>query len=475
MGYKPMQALRDALAALPFYQAFLDLCQANAVAPHLVGGVIRQYLLTGELSHDIDVVAPVDQVELLATLLAQKIEGRAICLDSDNKIYRVVVLETPYFMDIAGCMGPDIGTDLARRDITINAMAMAAFTGQLFDPFEGQVDLQQRRIRMISEQNFLDDPLRLLRVFRFAATCSGFTIEADTLNAVKAHVEKVIRVSPERIHYEWMLLLSAPQCADVLYVLRDVGMLDVLFPELAAMWSVPGNGYHHLGLYDHTLELFRQFEAHEASLPKAVTLALAEPVTPFYCERAVLRLACLFHDVGKPATMGYNPETDRYTFYGHDRVSANITAGIALRYKWGNALTQRVCQLVRWHLYLGEILKPGVGDKAKRKCFARLDAVMPMMVALSVADRFSAQGSAISVDELAAFKQDLFALWHEFVAFTPVLRNKPKLMSGEAIMALTGLSPGPEVGQWIEKLEEAYLNGDVQTAQEAQAWLLGQL
>ncbi len=451
--------------------AFQALCAKEEVQPYLVGGAVRDFLLTGELSPDLDYVVPDSHTRSLAEQIAKQLDGKFLCLDEQYQIYRVILFPNLDMLDIAACMGDTITTDLFRRDFTINAMAYDFATGEILDPTGGLSDLRQGRMRMVKAENFLEDPLRLIRLFRIAAELGFEEIDPATLSAVYRHSEALLKVASERIHYELMKLFSARECARLIRLMAEIGLLEHLFPELSATRGIPANRYHHLNLYDHTLELLTQAELHFPDLPPEIQAYLNEPLNPFIKRIAAVRLACLFHDVGKPATMAYDAELDKYKFYGHDMVSEELTLGIAHRLKWGKELSRLVTHLVRWHLYPGDMLRPEITPRGLRKFFRRLGDSLPEMLLLALADRFSAQGPAITPSELADSKAGLLNLWSLYNDYKSVEETKPKLLTGREIMSILGIEPGPQVGQILDDLNDAYLNAELSTREEALSWL----
>lgn len=452
-------------------QHLLERCRSQHIPIYLVGGAIRDLLYKGMLSKDLDVVVPATQAKTLAESIAADLDGKCICLDPQYHIYRVIVFPELVMLDIAGCIGESIYADLTRRDLTVNAMGYDFQEQILLDPFGGQADLAEGLIRMISPENLLDDPLRLLRVFRIAAELQFTQIDPSTLDVVRHHGEKLMQAAPERIHYEMMKLLSVPISYPYLRLMGETGLLEHIFPELAPTRQVPPNLYHHLELFDHTLELVKQAEVHFVDFPEDLRHYLMADFNPFTKRIALVRLACLFHDIGKPATMVYEPETLRYKFYRHEEVSEELTYGIAIRLKWGKDIAKLVGQMVRWHLYPGDMLKSEVTPKAVRKFFRRIEACLPELLVLALADRYSAQGPALDPADLPKSKEGLMGLWAKYKEFQAEEAFQAKLLSGQDVMTLLNIPPGPQIGQILAALKDAQLNGEVTTVSEAEAWV----
>ncbi len=463
--------LNEALEQVSHWRILNQVCSEEDIPLFLVGGAVRDMLLRQVLSSDLDVVVPQAQAKTLAQAVAQRAGGKYIPLDEHYQIYRIVFPGQPDMMDIAGCMGESIEVDLGRRDLTVNAVAVDVKGQRVFDPYDGIRDLAHGIIRMVRPENMVDDPLRLLRVFRMSAELGFTKLDPRTLGIVSLEAHRVVKIAPERVHYELMRLLSAPKCSTPVQLMAKTGMLEYLFPELSAMHPIPSNYYHHLGLFDHTLELLHQAEVHFPDLPTQIQTDLHAAFNPFIKRIALVRLACLFHDAGKSATMAYDPDTDRYRFYGHEQVSEALTWGIAYRFRWGNDLTRAVAHLVRWHLYPGDQVKETTTTKAKRRFFRRIGPLLPEMMLLAIADRYSAQGEGVTQDDLINFKKGILALWDLYESDAEVHGVMPRLLTGQDIMERFHISPGPIIGRVQAAAQEAYLEGKISTRDEALKWL----
>jgi len=440
---------------------------------YLVGGAVRDWLWRQHISDDVDIAVTQVSAVTVAKGLAEALNGRYVLLDPDNGIHRVVLLETDSSspvktLDIADALGNDIACDLARRDLTINAMAVDLQTGLLKDPFEGEADLTHRRIAMVSEANLVDDPLRLLRVFRFMAALGAATIDEQTLAAVTQHRQLLTKPAGERLSVEWLKLLSAPESFETVQTMGQSGVLEVLFPEFNPMRDIPANGHHHLGLFDHTLELVRQAERWFPTLPDNTKTWLNQPFYATISRLTLVKFACLLHDIGKPATLDRR-EDGRLTFYGHDKVSADLTQAIAQRFKLSKKVSEYLQKLCRWHLYPCHF-----GQTSPRKSvlrfFRRIDADVPDLILLALADRHSTLGPEITDDILQTAHQNHLWLLNEYYAEQAVLRLPP-LLSGGEVMTVLGLSPGPQVGVVLKALQEAQQLGELTTSEEATCWI----
>lgn len=198
-----------------------------------------------------------------------------------------------------------VEVDLARRDFTVNAMARNVRTGEIIDPFQGQEDLRNRLLRQVFPQAFSEDPLRILRGVQFAARF-GFTLETQTAASMQEHAELLRTVSGERIMEEIVKLFKAPKPSVGFVMMRDLGILPVVIPELAANVGIEQDKIAGDDVFAHTMRVIDASRG-DKKVHHAGDLNLM--------------LAALFHDVGKAKTMRFDPEVGRITFYGHQLVS----------------------------------------------------------------------------------------------------------------------------------------------------------
>ncbi len=456
------------------------LARTQGIEVFLVGGAVRDLLLTGQLPLDLDftLTTPPDSevsAESFSKMVAHRLDGHYVLLDAEFGIHRVVIQkdDSPDLtLDIADALDNDLHRDLSRRDLTINAMALDLDSKKFFDPCSGIDDLNQGILRMVSETNLADDPLRMLRVFRFMAQLAPFRtqhIEFSTFKGIKSHRDKILNSAAERIHYEFLRMLSYPQSFPALKQMAESGLLEVILPELVTTRTIPPNGHHHLMLFDHTLELVNQAERLLLEFPKQAKNDLDQPVTPFCTRAGAVKLACLLHDIGKPATMAIRDD-GRHTFYGHDKVSEEMTAVIGRRWKLSRSIIGRTQKLVRWHLYPCQF-----GTESPRKSilrfFRRMNDETPDVILLALADRHSTLGPEITHDILQKSTTDHLWLLAQFYEESAVLKLPP-LLDGREVMALLKWKPGPKIGKAIEALKEVHQLGEVTTADEAKHWLL---
>ena len=239
--------------------------------------------------------------------------------------------------------GPDIplADDLARRDFRMNMLARAIGAQELVDPYGGAADIAARRIDILCEAAFREDPLRMLRACQFAARFE-YEVSPRTFAAMRAAAPLVRSVSAERVHEELVKLLATAQRPSLgLELMRETGILADVLPELAEGVGVKQNAFHAYDVYRHGL-------------------ATVDATSP---GDLVLRLAALLHDVGKPRSK------DGPHFYGHEIVGADMAAGLMGRLRFSHAEVETVAGLVRHHMYATE---PEMTDGAVRRFVRRV-------------------------------------------------------------------------------------------------------
>ena len=334
-------------------QVLAGLGRDRQLQVYLVGGTVRELLLGREI-HDLDLAVSHRTLDLAETLAAT-LGGTFVLLDEQERSARVVWEGQE--LDLTEFRAGDLAADLRKRDFTVNAMAInleTLFTSEtppIIDPWGGREDLAAGRLQLLAAENFLADPLRLLRAFRFAAT-HGFKLTMEVQGAVRQYGRAIADVAGERIHQELFRLLEAPQAFPVLRQMEELNFLGQILPELAEMKGVAQNGYHHLDVFDHSLQAVAQLEkilaAPEAFFKK--TVAYVADYAGQVKKRPLLKLAALFHDAGKPATQNFREDQERYTFYHHEQLGVEIFARVAARLRCSLEESRTVTRLIDLHM-----------------------------------------------------------------------------------------------------------------------------
>jgi len=401
----------------------------------LVGGALRDALL-GRPWSDVDWL--VDDPERAARQLAARSGAHAFALDPVRGHWRVV--EEERTVDLTPLRGP-IERDLARRDFTVNALALGP-DGPI-DPLGGRADLADRRLVAAGPDALADDPLRGLRGVRLAASHDLTWDPATRARAAAAahaiHEGELAAPAAERMRDELTALLHVARPGDALAEAHDLGWLRLLLPELIAGEGLEHGGFHHLDVLRHQLE------------------ALQRLATGFPDADVALRLATLLHDVGKPACRERD-ELGRLRFHGHADAGAEIAGRALRRLRYDRATVARAAELVRRHM-----LPLPKNEREARRFVHRRRALLPDLLQLMIADRESARGRLSSAATRRAYRAALARV----VALLEERPPEPPLLDGDEVMRLLDLDPGPRVGEAIAFLAEARAVGDVRDREEA--------
>jgi poly(A) polymerase len=450
-----------------------QLAVGRSVQVYLVGGSVRELAL-GCGVQDLDLAVSAQTLEL-AQDLASALGGTYVPLDEVERTARVVW--EGEILDLAEFRAPTLAEDLKARDFTLNALAVAldAVLGQasikLIDPWGGLEDLARGWLRMVASENFYDDPLRLLRAYRFAGT-HGFHITPETTAAIRRWAPEFSRVAGERVHQELFVLLQAPRAVPVLAAMEAVGLLAQVFPELEAMKGVEQNGYHHLDVYGHSMATAAAIEEVLAA-PEAYFGDLAEEVIRYAQTRpktVLLKLAALFHDVGKPKVQERRSDPDRYTFYYHEKVGLEIFSGVASRLRCSQAEIKTVTSLIQLHMRPFLLLPAFRERELSFRALGRLvRAARPELAGLfilAMADSLAGQGPLKPADSEVVLA-DLAEAAYQFLRDRLEPQERlPKLINGRDLIRL-GLTPGPRFREMLTAVEEAQWEGTIRTREEA--------
>ncbi|GAA5511622.1 A-adding tRNA nucleotidyltransferase [Deinococcus carri] len=407
----------------------------------LVGGAARDWL-RGVPPKDFDWAVP-DPARAARELAAQ-VGGSAFPLDEARGYWRVHAPASVQHDFVP--LPEDVTDDLLRRDFTVNALALTAGR-KVLDPAGGQADLRARRLRMVSEANLREDPLRAWRAVRFEVTL-GFRLDAATEAAVRqVAAGRLPLPAPERVRDEVQALLLHAEAARGMARLEDLGLLALTLPELREGRGVMQGGFHHLDVFGHGLEALHQLLARfpDVDLP--------------------LRWAALLHDVGKPRTRDTQTRLDRTTFYEHERVGAELARQALTRLRLPAAEVDRVAALVRAHM-----AHLPLNEREARRFVHRRRELLPDLLRLMLADREAARGPQSTPATRQAYA---LGLERVLAALEEQPAPPPPLMTGRDVMALLDVPPGPAVGEALRAVAEAQALGEVRSPEEAQAFLLG--
>jgi putative nucleotidyltransferase with HDIG domain len=448
----------------------LEAIAAIEVPAWLVGGALRDRLL-GRPTTDYDVAVD-GEPRVVARQLADLVSGYRFELSEGFGVWRVLSRDHGWNIDLLPLAGGSIETDLARRDLTVNAIAQRLPEGELIDPFEGVHDLRQRRLRMVSAEAFHEDPLRTLRLARLACEL-GFSVDGDTAVVAARSAPDLSRVAPERVFTELKQIVVSDRAVSGLELINELGITPVVLPELDALHGVQQSPYHHLDVYQHTVGVLgatielerdpaRLLGAHAEQVSEYMSSELANELTRWQA----LRFGALLHDIAKPQTRQVTPQ-GRVTFIGHDAAGGEMAIIVLTRLRASERLATHVAALTRNHLRLGFLVhEMPVSRRSVYRYLRASDPVQVDVTVLSVADRLATRGTG---SEEAIRKHLTLAdqLSGDALAWR---REPPRApIRGDRLARELGIEPGPELGRILAELEEASFAGEIASTREAVA------
>jgi len=436
----------------------------------LVGGTIRDRLVgSGPLGGgvDLDLIIDGDGESAARALRAAAPAGAAVFALSDEfGAWRVHGADGDWQIDCTPMQGATLEADLRARDLTINAIAEPLAGGELVDPTGGADDLKRGLLRMTGVQAFAADPLRCVRLTRFA-TQLGFEIEDETLASAQAQSRGLTQVAGERIFSELNLILTSSQAVRGVRLLGEIGACAVVLPDLLALKGVEQTAYHHLDAYEHTLEVLKfsvDLEADPAALfgevdGAAVAALLAEPLADSLSRSGGLRWGALLHDIAKPQTRAQF-DNGRIGFPGHAVEGAEQSREILSRLKASEKLKAHVAKLTLEHLRLGFLVhQQPLTAEHFYDYMTNCDPVEVDVTLLSLTDRLATRGrkaeQAIMLHQELALKVLTEALrWREHGPQDPLVR-------GDQLASALGIEHGPLLGEMLAAIAQARYCGEV--------------
>jgi poly(A) polymerase len=442
----------------PLLRKVGEIADQHSVRAFVVGGFVRDLLL-GKQVKDIDVVVVGEGVDF-GTVVARELGrsnlvvfekfGTAMLQLDDWKLEFVGARKESYTKDSRKpeVVSGTLDDDLARRDFTVNAMAVSlnsADFGCLLDPFDGQEAMRERVLRtpLEPETTFDDDPLRIMRAFRFAAQL-GFVVEPSALDAAEKMAPRLKIVSQERITDEFMKILNSPKPSVGLHLMHSSGVLKIVFPEVAQMGGVDQRqDFHHKDVLQHTFRVLDNVA--EAS------------------SNVWLRLAALLHDIAKPRTKAFK-EGIGWTFHGHEEIGARMVKPIFRKMRFSFEKMEYVEKLVRLHLRPMALVDEGVTDSAVRRLLFEAGEDIDDLMTLCRAD-ITSKNPKLVVQVRKNY--DLVAQKMIEVEEKDKLRNWQPPLRGEEIMQICGLEPGPLVGKLKNAITDAILDGIIPNDHDA--------
>ncbi|MBO5770043.1 MAG: CCA tRNA nucleotidyltransferase [Spirochaetales bacterium] len=415
-----------------------EIFEKNGFSLYLVGGAVRDYVL-GLDNHDYDFTTdaePLEVKKMFKKTIDTGIKHGTVTVLFKGGSYEITTFRTegeyhdgrhPEKVSFVR----NLDEDLKRRDFTINALAADLRTGTIIDQHDGLADIKNGVVRAIgiAEERFTEDALRMLRACRFSSKL-GFEVEESTKMAISKLKENVKLVSSERIKDELFRLIDSPHPRMGLETMRETGLMDIILPELSALYKLEQGGFHKEDAYEHSILALER--ARDMKYPIEV------------------KVSALLHDIGKKQTRREG-ET-RYTFYGHEGVSERMTLGILERLKASNNEKKIILRLIREHMFS---YTPEWTDGAVRRFINRVGInSLDRLYMLRDCDNAATTGDKPDNSHL---EKELRTRINSELERNSALTLKDLKITGDDLMKL-GIEKGPSIGKILNQLLEMVID-----------------
>ncbi len=414
-----------------------ETCSSRGYQCYLIGGSVRDLLL-GRDVFDYDFATdarPEEITKLFRRTVPTGIKHGTVTVLIGEHSYEITTFRADgKYIDgrrpESVTFSQTLEEDVLRRDFTINGLAYDILTGEIIDHVNGTRDIHDRIIRTIGDPltRFNEDGLRLMRACRFSAQLD-FQIAEETFEAISECSDKLAVISAERIRDEIMKLLEAEKPSIGIECMRETGLLDIVLPDLAAACGVSQNKYHRFDIYHHSL---------------------------YSCDAApkdspMIRLAALFHDIGKVPTRAVGPDGDN-TFYNHEVVGARMARRLMKKLKFSNEQVETVSGMVLNHMfhYTDEWTDGAVRRFMRKVGLENMDDLFQLRLADRIGNG-ARRGLPAPIERL---KIRIARILEEENAITV----KDLDINGNDIMTVFDLQPGPLVGEILNNLLELVLD-----------------
>jgi poly(A) polymerase len=463
---------------------------------YLVGGTVRDAYLHRPF-HDIDLATPNDG-RPLARQIADALKGAYYPLDAERGVGRVVITqaERTLTIDVAQFRGPDLMTDLKRRDFTLNAVAVPLTRDlqTVIDPLDGLSDLQAKRLRQCNPSSIADDPARALRAVRLSHAF-GLRIEPDTRTCLKKSAARLASISVERVRDEFFQILDGPRPSGALTVLYHLDLLAQIVPEISTLSDTQQGPPHQLDVWQHTLlavecldNILGVFASHRddnltanlqagliafslGHLRDHLQAHLAYIWPNGRTHRALLVLAALLHDIGKPQTRSID-DAGRVRFVDHERKGEQLAEERARALRLSNDEIARLTTIVRHHMrphWLNTAAK--LTPRAVYRFWRDTNRAGVDICLLAMADYLATYGVTLETQNWTRYLSTIRTLLEGYFLHHESAIAPPPLVTGKELLAHFGLQSGPQVGELLEHIREAQIDGEITSHEEALNWV----
>lgn len=474
---------------------------------YIVGGAVRDHFLRRTIK-DVDfILREKKRLEKKLRTVARR-EGFSFFPLRKEKIFRMTRKKNRSLqMDFSLFKETRLEENLRKRDFTVNSAACRAggvrlratasgfrISGmgakRVIDPFGALRDLRRKKIRFVSGQSsILDDPLRMLRAFRFSAQL-GFSLDERAGKLIKKNSAQIIRSSPERIREELTLILENRDCARFLRETAKAGLLFAVFPELKAQENCARTYYGNGGVLSHTFKVVERMDFLCENAPRIIP-SFAK-IKKYFEKKYLLKIICLLHDAAKPEKASMI--NGRLRFFGHEQFGATMAEAAMKRLHFSGEDIKAAKAAIGSHLRPGNLASNNfISDKAVFRLFRDMGDNLVHLLLLCWADH-SSYISKKSLDKIlpdlsraplpvppkgfsktgirktTRFLQVLGKIFGFYTEKGKIMKSK-NLVNGREVMKITGLPEGPEIGRILEKIRSLHFENKIRTKKEAIAYL----
>jgi len=456
---------------IPYLAVISKIAKDQQANVWLVGGLLRDlYIDSKKKKFDFDFCVE-KKTRSIVKVFSRKISAKFIVLDKKQDSYRVIIKTKNriYTYDFTSMRGKTFKEDLSLRDFTINTLAINLGDKKLeiIDYFKARQDLRKKIIRATSKSVMLDDPLRILRGFSYLANY-GFKIEAKTLKLMAKHKRLLAKVSKERINEELFKILCVDNSYQTIVAMDKLKILDELIPYICEARGVNQGGFHHLDVWNHSLDTLRQFETFyrkNLSRKHQIKNYLMEPLAQKRHRLEIIKLACLLHDIGKPRAKKRLKK--RTIFHTHEKIGRDLTDKISVLLRLSLREKEVLKKLIFWHLrpgYLADQIKPS--KRAIYRFFRDAQEDGAGVILLSLSDWRATRGPLTNTKRRKKHEKIMLNLLD---AHFKELKKKPlqKIVSGHDIMKKFKVGSGPLIGKILKTIKEEQALGRISTVVQA--------
>jgi poly(A) polymerase len=451
-----------------FVSKILSIAKKRKCQVYLVGGFIRDVFLNRKKDKlDLDFAVDKGAIEL-ARAFARDTKSGFVVLDKEHGCARVIYKD--YTLDFTDFRGKDLKEDLLHRDFTVNTLAVrlpinSDINKSLIDYYGAVEHLKKGLIKITSEKSFSEDYLRILRAFSLSAILK-FDIDKKTLTLAKKGKSKLLSVSGERMRDELFKILGVFDSEKYIRDLDKAGILSRIIPQIELMRNVKQGLYHHLDVWQHSLETLKQLEILLSDLKsEEINNYLNEVIAGDRKRRQLIKLVCILHDIGKPQALEVKEGKTR--FHGHERIGKEISEAISERLKLSTKEKFAIDTMIFWHLRPGYLAdNKNITERAKFRYFRDAGSEAVSILLLSISDQRATRGPKASASSRIKHEKISFELIDEFFR-----RKKDKkfvrLINGDDLIKQLKLNPSPLFREILEEVEECQAEGKVKTKKEA--------